>query len=298
MSYLQAVVIALLQGVTELFPVSSLGHSVLVPAWIGGSWTHLVTEQSASTSENPYLAFIVALHVATAIALLIYYRRDWARVLRGYVEILRTRRIETSAQRLGVLLIVGTIPVGITGLLLEHTFRTVFAKPLPASIFLTVNGAILLAGERLRRRSEVRVLATVDGAPEDEPGHRSLETLDYKEAGVIGFFQSFALLAGISRSGITLVGGLVRGLDHEDAAHFAFLLATPVIFAAGVLKMPVLFGHAGDHIHGQVIVGMIIAGIAAYVAVGFLSRYFERRTLTPFAIYCLVAGAISIVKFA
>jgi undecaprenyl-diphosphatase len=297
-SYLQAVVIALLQGVTELFPVSSLGHSVLIPAWIGGSWSHLVTEQSASSSENPYLAFIVALHVATAIALLIYYRRDWARIIRGYVEILRTRRIETSAQRLGVLLIVGTIPVGIIGLLLEHTFRTVFAKPLSAAIFLTINGCILFAGERLRRRSEVRVLATVDGAPTDEPGHRSLETLDYKEAGVIGFFQSFALLAGISRSGITLVGGLLRGLDHEDAAHFAFLLATPVIFAAGVLKFPTLLGSAGDHIHGQVIVGMIVAGIAAYVSVSFLSRYFERRTLTPFAIYCVIFGLLSVVKFA
>jgi undecaprenyl-diphosphatase len=297
-SYLQAVVIALLQGVTELFPVSSLGHSVLVPAWIGGSWSQLVTEQSASSSENPYLAFIVALHVATAVALLIYYRHDWARILRGYVDILRTRRIETSAQRLGVLLIIGTIPVGIIGLLLEHTFRTVFAKPLSAAIFLTINGCILYAGERLRRRSDVRVLATVDGAPTDEPGHRSLDTLDYKEAGVIGFFQSFALLAGISRSGITLVGGLLRGLDHEDAAHFAFLLATPVIFAAGVLKFPTLLGTAGDHIHGQVIVGMIVAGIAAYVSVSFLSRYFERRTLTPFAIYCVIFGLLSVVKFA
>jgi len=169
--------------------------------------------------------------------------------------------VETSAQRLGVLLIVATIPVGITGLVLEHTFRTVFAKPLPASIFLTVNGAIQLAGERLRRRSAVLALARTEGEAFDEPGHRRLETLEYKEAGVIGVFQTLALLAGISRSGITFVGGLVRGLDHEDAARFGFLLATPVIFAAGVLKLPDLFGTAGDHIHGQVIVGALRQGL-------------------------------------
>jgi undecaprenyl-diphosphatase len=136
-----------------------------------------------------------------------------------------------------------------------------------------------------------------EGAENDTQGHRSLETLDYKEAAAIGAFQTFALLAGISRSGITLVGGLLRGLDHEDAAHFAFLLATPVIFAAGILKLPSLFGHAGDHIHGQVVVGAIVAGCAAYLSIHFLTRYFERRTLTPFAIYCLIAGAISVVRF-
>jgi undecaprenyl-diphosphatase len=304
MTYLQALLIGLLQGITELFPVSSLGHSVLVPAWIGGSWMHLANQSATQTSEqSPYLAFIVALHVATALALLVYYRRDWIRIAQGYIQTIRTRRVETSAQRLGLLLIVGTIPVGITGLALEHTFRTVFAKPLPAAIFLTINGGILLVGERLRRRSEVRALATVgaptvDGSAPAEPGHRTLEALSYKEAGTIGFFQTFALLAGISRSGITLVGGLVRGLDHEDAAHFAFLLATPAIFAAGVLKAPDLFGDAGAHIHGQVIVGMIAAAVAAYVSVSFLSRYFKTRTLTPFAIYCLIAGGLSIVKFA
>jgi undecaprenyl-diphosphatase len=299
MSYLQALVIGLLQGVTELFPVSSLGHSVLLPAWIGGSWTHLATQSSTQTSEqSPYLAFIVALHVATALALLVYYRRDWIRIFQGYIQTARTRRVETSAQRLGLLLIVGTIPVGITGLALEHTFRTVFAKPLPAAIFLTVNGLVLLVGERLRRSSEVRKLAVVGGPGDGQPGHRRLETLSYKEAGTIGFFQTFALLAGISRSGVTLVGGLARGLDHEDAAHFAFLLATPAIFAAGVLKAPDLFGSAGDHIHGQVIVGMIAAACAAYLSVSFLSRYFKTRTLTPFAVYCLIAGGLSIIKFA
>jgi undecaprenyl-diphosphatase len=298
LSYVQAVVIGLVQGVTELFPVSSLGHSVLLPAWLGGSWSTLVTQSSSQQSEqSPYLAFIVALHVATALALLWYYRRDWNRILRGFLAVCRTRRVETSSQRLALLLIIGTIPVGLTGLALEHTFRTVFAKPLPAAIFLTVNGGILLAGERLRRRSEVRVLATTEGAIEDRPGHRSLETLDYREAGAIGGFQTLALFAGISRSGISLVGGLVRGLDHEDAAHFAFLLATPAILAAGVLKLPSLAGHAGDHIRGQSVVGALVAACAAYVSVRFLTRYFERRTLTPFGIYCLVAGVLSIIRF-
>jgi undecaprenyl-diphosphatase len=298
MSYLQAIVIALVQGVTELFPVSSLGHSILLPAWIGGSWAQLVAQSSSQSSEDsPYLAFIVALHVATACALLWNFRSDWARIIRGYITTVRTRKVETSAQRLGLLLIVGTIPVGITGLALEHTFRTVFAKPLPAAIFLTVNGAILLAGEWLRRRSDVQALGIDDGAPSDTAGNRSLETLDYREAGVIGAVQTLALLAGISRSGITLVGGLVRGLNHEDAARFAFLLATPVIFAAGVLKLPSLAGHAGDNIHGQIIVGAIIAAAASYVSVRFLTRYFERRTLTPFAYYCLVVGVCSIVRF-
>src|SRR5438445_3494480 len=172
LSYFQAVVIGLLQGVTELFPVSSLGHSVLLPAWIGGSWSNLVTQSSTSQSEqSPYLAFIVALHVATALALLWYYHRDWIRIIGGLLALARTRHVETSAQRLGLLLIIGTIPVGITGLVLEHTFRTVFAKPLPSAIFLTLNGGILLAGERLRQRSEVRALASNDGAPEDREGH-------------------------------------------------------------------------------------------------------------------------------
>ncbi|MFJ9559442.1 undecaprenyl-diphosphate phosphatase [Streptomyces fuscichromogenes] len=294
---------------TELFPVSSLGHSVLLPAWIGGSWQHLVTENATGNSEgSPYLAFIVALHVATAAALLVFYRKDWARIIRALVGVARTRRVETSTERLAMLLIVATIPVGITGLALEHTFRTLFAKPLAAAVFLTLNGLILLAGERLRRRSEQRATAAaLPGGPgaalaadtrTEGAANRKLETLSYREAGVIGLFQTLALFAGISRSGITMVGGLLRGLDHEDAAKFSFLLATPVILAAGVLKLPSLAGPAGAHIHGQVIVGFCTAAVAAYIAVRFLSRWFTTRTLTPFAVYCLLAGAASAVHFA
>lgn len=311
-TYVQSVVIGLLQGATELFPVSSLGHSVLVPALIGGSWQHLVTESASGTSEqSPYLAFIVALHVATALALLWFFRTDWVRIIRGFFRTLKTRKVETSDERLAWLIIVATIPVGITGLAFEHTFRTLFAKPLAAAIFLTINGVILLAGERLRRRSEqdapatsatassvVAAAAPGGRAPMAERRGRRLSTLAYREAGVIGLFQTLALLAGISRSGITMVAGLLRGLDHEGAAKFSFLLATPVILAAGVLKLPNLAGSAGAHIHGQIVVGMLTAGMAAYLTVRFLTRYFQTRTLTPFAIYCLVAGALCTVRFA
>ncbi len=325
LTYIQSIVTGLLQGITELFPVSSLGHSVLVPAMIGGSWKHLVTESATSSSEqSPYLAFIVALHVATAVALLVFFRSDWARILRALANTLHTRVITTSEERLAWLIIIATVPVGLTGLALEHTFRTLFAKPLAAALFLTLNGVILLAGERLRRRSEARarliedvptVPVAVHGqtmAPANNPvahhaattdgdliisEHRSLDRLAYREAGVIGLFQTLALFAGISRSGITMVAGLLRGLDHEDAARFSFLLATPVILAAGVLKLPTLAGGAGSHIHGQIIVGMLVAGTAAYLSLRFLTRYFQTRTLTPFAVYCLLAGGLATLRF-
>jgi undecaprenyl-diphosphatase len=318
LSYFQAVVIGLLQGVTELFPVSSLGHSVLVPAFIGGSWETLVTQSATQTSESsPYLAIIVALHVATALALIVFFRSDWVRIIRGFgrtlaPSIAARRIVATDAdERLAWLLVIATIPVGITGLALEHSFRTLFAKPLAAAIFLTINGLILLAGEALRRRaptddddttpapapqpaaSSTNPTVDVDPAPA-----RRLATLHYGEAAVIGFFQTFALLAGISRSGIAMVGGLARGLSHRDAARFSFLLATPIILAAGLLKLPTLAGPAGAHIYGQILVGATIAGLASYTSVKWLTRYFQTRTLTPFAIYCLLAGAACIIRFA
>jgi undecaprenyl-diphosphatase len=340
MSYLQAIVIALVQGVTELFPVSSLGHSVLVPAWIGGSWETLVTQSSqADSASSFYLSYIVALHCATALALLWFFRADWVRIIRGFFQSLarsireRTFIVRTADELLAWLIVLATIPVGITGLALEHVFRTVFAKPLAASIFLFINGLILLLGERARRSTEEQpamaavaepVAATVSGggvAVAERPpagstlragsgGSRSADDLEaavasdrriagisYRDGISVGSLQVLALLPGISRSGITMVGGLWRGLSHEDAARFAFLLATPVIFAAGVLKLPSLAGPAGDNIHGQVVVGAIITGVTAYLSVRYLVRYFETRTLTPFAIYCLIAGAASIIRF-
>ncbi|HEV3226762.1 MAG TPA: undecaprenyl-diphosphate phosphatase [Acidimicrobiales bacterium] len=294
-SYFQAIVIGLLQGVTELFPISSLGHSVLIPAWLG--WDNLVSAQSAN--ESFYLAFVVALHVATAMALLVYFRREWVRIIGGFIATLRTRKIETPDERMAWLLIVATVPAGITGLIFEHSLRTLFAKPLAAAIFLAINGAILLAGERYRRRAAVRELA-VAHSPHDARSQAvgALDRLDFKEAGAVGFAQIGALFAGISRSGITMVAALVRGFDHEDAVRFSFLLATPIIFAAGVYKVPDLAGHLGDGIRGQAFVGALFAAAAAYVSVRFLVKFFETRTLTPFAIYCLAAGGVSIVRFA
>jgi undecaprenyl-diphosphatase len=290
-SYFQAIVIGLLQGVTELFPVSSLGHSVIVPALLG--WHSIVNAQSKS--ESFYLAFLVGLHVATALALLWYFRADWARIIAGFFRSLGRRRVETKDERLAWLLVTATIPAGIAGLLLEHSLRVLLATPVAASSLLAVNGVVLAVGERARRRQEVRALAVAHGV--NEEGARRLDTLEFRESGVIGGAQVFALMAGISRSGITMVAGLLRGLDHEDAARFSFLLATPIILAAGIYKLPDLLGSNGDHIRGQVLVGSLFAAAAAYFAVRFLMRFFETQTLKPFAVYCLVVGITTAIYF-
>ena len=287
LTYLEAIVIGGLQGVTELFPVSSLGHSVLIPALIGGRWAH---DLDVSAPESPYLAFIVGLHVATAAALLVFFWRDWLRIIGGFVTSIRYRRVQTPAQRLAWLIIIATIPVGIAGLLLEHVFRTTLGRPIPAAAFLLANGVVLFTGERLRRRAQ----RTEDTSAEDDPDTR-LARLTVPRGTVIGTAQILALLPGISRSGVAMVAGLLRGLSHEDAARFSFLLATPVILAAGVLKVPDLFGPLGAGIHGQVLVGSLASFVSAYLAVRYLTRYFRTRTLTPFAIYCAVVGAGSLV---
>ncbi|MBO1765429.1 undecaprenyl-diphosphate phosphatase [Allobranchiibius sp. GilTou38] len=295
LSYLQAVVMGLLQGVTELFPVSSLGHSLLVPAWIGGSWSDLVTQQG-SKSATPFLAFIVALHVATAFALIAFQWRDWLQVLGGVGDLARDRRMRTPRSRLLVLLVAATIPIGIIGLVLDKPLRHLFSHPLAAAIFLTLNGLVLLAVELLTRRARrtpVRAhAADAGGAELDFSG------TGFGEAIAIGTSQALALLPGISRSGVTISAGLLRGWSHERAVHFAFLLATPVILAAGVLKVPELFGPEGDGIRGQVIVGFVVAFVAAYAAARWLTRFLRTRTLYPFVIYCLIAGIVSIIRFA
>ena len=270
--------------------MSSLGHAVLFPSLFG--WHGLVTAQSQP--ESFFLAFVVGLHVATAIALLIFFRRDWARIIEGFFRSIARRKVETSDERLAWLLVVATIPAGLTGILLEHPIRVVFAKPYAAAALLIVNGLILFAGERFRRRAEVHELAVEHGLDKAQDSRR-LDTLEYREAGVIGLAQVLALFAGISRSGITMVAGLVRGLSHEDAARFSFLLATPIILAAGVYKLPDLFGTLGNGIRGQVLVGSIAAGISAYLSVRFLVKYFETKTLIPFAIYCVAFGGFMLV---
>ena len=322
MTYLEAAVVGLIQGVTELFPVSSLGHNVLIPALIGGSWA---TDLNVAAAESPYLAFIVGLHVATAIALMIYFWRDWIRIIGGFFSSIRRLRIETADQRLAWMIIIATIPVGLVGVVFEHEFRVLFGKPIRAAIFLIVNGLILYAGERFRTRASLA--ADAEAARErqeseesaDRParvvaGHasgqravrqaeisqavqsdRRLTKVSLFEGLVIGSSQILALLAGISRDGVAMVAGMFRGLSREDAARFAFLLATPVILAAGVLKVPDLTGPLGNGIRGQILVGSVLSGVGAYLSVRFLVRYFQTRTLTPFAIYCVVFGLASVI---
>jgi undecaprenyl-diphosphatase len=288
-TYFQAIVIGLLQGVTELFPISSLGHSVLIPALFG--WDGLVQGQSAG--ESFYLAFLVGLHVATALALLVFFRHDWNRVIRGFGRTLQHRHIpegDTDA-RMAWLLIIGTIPVGAVGLVFEHSLRTIFAKPTAAAIFLIINGLILLGGEQVRKRSGAH--AEAGRAP-----RRALTTFTPVDALIVGGSEVLALFAGISRSGVTMVAGLLRGLTHEDAVRFSFMLATPVILAAGVYKLPDLVGPNGQGVRGQILIGSIAAGLAAYAAVRFLVRWFETRTLTPFGIYCVAFGTFCLIRFA
>jgi undecaprenyl-diphosphatase len=286
LSYVEAVIVGAAQGITELFPVSSLGHSVLVPALLGGQWAQ---DLNVSAPQSPYLAFIVGLHVATAAALLVFFWRDWRRILAGFVSSARHRRIQTSDERLAWLIVVATIPVGLAGLLLEQLFRTTLGKPIPAAVFLFLNGIALYAGEVLRKR-------TADDEPEHsgEAVDNRLGELPMGRGVLIGSAQILALLPGISRSGIAIVAGLWRGLSHEDAARFSFLLATPIILAAGVYKIPELFGPVGAGIGGQVLAGSIASFVCAYLSVRFLTRYFQTRTLTPFAIYCALVGAASL----
>jgi undecaprenyl-diphosphatase len=388
MTYAEAGIVGLIQGVTELFPVSSLGHNVLLPALVGGCWAQNL---NVAASTSPYLAFIVGLHVATAIALLVYFWQDWVRIIRGFctslVQIIRpdpgTDRWDLRAdERLAWLIVLATIPVGLVGLAFEHAFRTIFGKPAYAAVFLFLNGLLLIAGERFRPRASMaaddqiaaeRELALERGHggqerypsrgrhyrdderddrdyrgderdyrggqryhrgrdPYDQgeddygryyrgedaytrsegrlapgPGAQRVEELDNAaesderlaemgavQAVVIGSAQILALLAGISRDGVAMVGGMARGLSREDAARFAFLLATPVILAAGALKIPDLMGPLGSGIRGQVVLGSVLSGIGAYLSVRFLTRYFQTRTLTPFGIYCIIAGLASL----
>lgn len=283
----------LLQGVTELFPVSSLGHAVLFPDLFG--WTELAKAQAEP--ESYFLAFLVALHVGTAVGLIAYYWSTWFDLFRGLVEQLTRKDVAFRARlnpatpntsrhyRLLFLLVAGTIPVGVMGLLLEHKIRTIFSVPRYSAIFLTLNGGVMLAGEILRRRANRR------------EEHHPLSELSVTSATVVGSSQIAALFAGISRSGIAMVASLLRGMSHSDAAEFSFLLATPVILAAGIYKLPDFFGPLGDGIRAQAIVAAIVSGIAAYFSVKFLSRWFTTHTLWPFGIYCLIAGSYFFYRF-
>jgi undecaprenyl-diphosphatase len=295
LSWLEAGVIGALQGVSELFPVSSLGHSVLVPALVGGSWAR---DLNVSTSESPYLAFIVGLHVTTAIALIVYFWRDWVRIIAGLATSIVRREVRTSDQRLAWLLVLATIPVGLVGLVAEHWFRTTLAKPLPTAAFLAVNGLVLLLAEQLRRRDKSVDSTYVDERITGPESDQRVAAQPTAQAVLIGSAQILALAPGLSRSGITMVAGMLRGLSREDAARFSFLLATPVILAAGALKVGDLFGPLGDGIRGQVLFASVLSGVGAYLAVRFLTRYLANRSLRPFGVYCLVAGVASFIVLA
>ena len=279
-TYPQAIILGLLQGVTELFPISSLGHSVILPSLFG--W-------NIHQNDPYFLSFLVATHLATAIVLLLFFWRDWVRIIKGLGRSLRDRQVADADAKLGWLLVVGTIPVGILGLTLEHALRKLFASPLSASIFLILNGVMLFGAELLRRRAKVT-------AEEDDV--RIAETVSYKQSAIVGGAQAIALIPGFSRSGASMGGGLLVGLSHKDAARFAFLLATPAIGAAALLKLPELLGSQGNGVRGQALVASLCAALTAWLAVRFLMRYFETRTLTPFAIYCLCAGTACAIYFA
>jgi len=289
-STFQAVVLGVLQGATELFPVSSLGHTVLVPTLF--RWHNVVVWQSQP--ESPWLAFVVMLHVGSAIGLLIYFWRDWLTLIRAFFvsagRMTRLRRwsVETPTERLAWLIIAATIPVGILGLLLEKVIREALAKPLSAAIFLIVNGCILLYAEQYRRRAEVRDLARREGL--NTEGYRALDTMEYREAGIIGAAQSTALIAGISRDGVVMTAGLARGLDNADAARFGFLLATPPILAAGLLKYGDLTGPLGAGLRGAAVLAAVCAAVTAVFTVHFLTRYFRKGNLRPFGLYCIGFG--------
>jgi undecaprenyl-diphosphatase len=281
-SYGQAVVLGLLQGVSELFPVSSLGHSVILPKLVG--W-------NIHQNDSYFLTFLVATHLATALVLLGFFWRDWVRIVKGIGRSLRNREIATddTDAKLGWLLVVGTIPAGILGLLLEHKLRHVFASPRSAAVFLILNGFLLFGAELLRRRADQ--VETDDDA-------RIARTVGWGGAFGVGAAQALALIPGFSRSGATMGGGLLAGLSNKDAARFAFLLATPIIGAAALLKLPELFGHQGDGVRGQALVGAICSAATAYLAVKFLMRFFETNTLIPFAVYCAAAGLAATLYFA
>jgi undecaprenyl-diphosphatase len=279
-SYFQSAVLGLLQGVAELFPISSLGHSVILPQLLG--WN--------IHQDAPYfLTFLVALHIATALVLLGFFWQDWVRIVKGLGRSLRDREIADPDAKLGWLLILGTIPAGILGLLLQDYLRKLFASAEYASIFLALNGVMLFGAEALRRRAP---------AVAEDDDERIAETVGWWQSFTVGAAQSIALIPGFSRSGAAMGGGLLVGLSHKDAARFAFLLATPIILAAGVLKLPDLAGSQGNGVRGPALVGALCAGLSAFLSVRFLMKYFETRTLVPFAVYCLCAGTACTIYFA
>jgi len=284
----QILFLALLQGVTELFPISSLGHTVIIPALFG--WGDLVHDPN-------FLPLIVALHLGTSIALFIYFWRDWFQVGRSVVKSIKDGEVKRGTEEwVSFLIIIGCVPGGMLGVFLEKPLKVLFASPLVASTFLVVNGSLLFLGERLRRRAKSKIAVESLDAKELEARFRPLSSLSWKEAIIVGFAQALALIPGISRSGVTMVAGLGVRLNHEDAARYSFLLGTPLIGAAALLEVPQLFSQSLSVLL-LVLFGMVVAGVAAFLSTRFLMKYFETGRLYPFAYYCWAAGLFSLIMF-
>lgn len=283
LTYFQALIFGVIQGVTELFPISSLGHSVILPKLLG--W-------NVQQSDPFFLTFLVATHTATATVLFFFFWKDWSLIIKGLFRSLKMREIKDSDiyAKLAWLLVIGTIPAGILGLLFEEPLKTLFASPNFVSVVLILNGILLAGGEMIRRKN-INLKKTSTGSD------GRIATLSWAKTIKVGIMQCLALIPGFSRTGSTITGGLMVGLSHEDAARFAFLLATPVIGAASLLKLPELITPAEKLFLPQATIGAVAAGISAYLSVRFLTKYFETKKLTPFAVYCIIMGVIVSLLF-
>ena len=284
-TYFQAVIIGFIQGITELFPISSLGHAILIPAWLGGTFKDFISEENQT-----YLLISIAMHLASSVALFLVFRKRWSNLIVGSIKALKVRNFQNTQFKVLSYIVIATIPVGVLGLAFDEYFQSIFGKPEFSAAFLTINGLILIGAERLSRRDVAHELPDSDA----EIDHR----VNVKRSVIIGFGQSLALFAGISRFGVTMSAGLLSKLNHSVASDFAFLLSLPVILGASIVKLPQLFTTDANQLIGQIAVGSIVSFICTYISVTFLVRWFKTRTLYPFAIYCLIFGILSLLRFA
>jgi undecaprenyl-diphosphatase len=265
---LQAIIMAVLQGVTELFPVSSLGHAVILPRLL--NW-------GVDEKAPDWLAYLVVMHLGTSIALFAFFWRDWLSFLRSLIDASDTRA--KTDRRTFFFVILATIPAVIVGSLFRKLLGDAFAAPAIAAVFLIVNGFILYFGDRI-----------------GEESGGLLSQLNWKGALAVGFAQCLALIPGISRSGATMVAGVVAGLKHSEAARFSFLMGAPIILAANVYEAPKLMKE-GATLGGMAILSGVVAGIFAYLSLTLLMRYLHKHefeAMSPFAYYCWAAGVISL----
>lgn len=284
-TYGQAIITGFIQGITELFPVSSLGHAILIPAWIGGSFKEFISEENKA-----YLLITIAMHLASSIALFLVFRKRWLNLIGGTFTSIRKRSFQSKQFRVLSYILIATIPVGALGVIFGDYFQSIFGKPAYSAVFLTINGVLLIMAERLSKKYISHSSSDSDA---EIDAHISA-----KSAVVIGFGQSLALFAGISRFGITMSAGLLRKLNHSVASDFAFLLSLPVIVGAAIVKLPELFTTDAKQLLGQILVGSVVSFIATYISVTFLVKWFKSKTLYPFAIYCLIFGIASFLRFA